>query len=236
MLRIFSVDLAFVIYKNQLFTYEKVFFTYPYHSLFIFASCKKKIEEKPAPDTTKSVDDYIKAAPQPVQAVASDTIAVGQPVVDKSDKNYVCTIKKVSAGYAFNEQVVMNPQTDVIYPGALLDGNSVVSGAYTPILVDRAPMTISTNMDNLVGDKSIVIDKPSLSGVREGVSKLLQKGVDGNTASLMSFESYDVSSETNLNIALGVSSKTSAKIAGGLADVSVKIKGSLGYGSTTKKK
>lgn len=40
-------------------------------------ACKKKLEEKPAPDTTKPVDEFVKAAPTPIQALASDTTSVG---------------------------------------------------------------------------------------------------------------------------------------------------------------
>lgn len=198
------------------------------------SSCKKKEVDKPAPSTSSSIDEYIKSSPDPVQAQLSDTIQVGQVVVEKS-KDYYCTVKKVAAGYGFNEQVVMNPQNDVIYPGSLLDGNSVVTGEYIPILAERASMTISTNMDNLIGDKSVVIDKPALSTVREGVSKLIQKGVDGNSASLMNFEYFDVTSESNLNTALGFSSNASAKILGGMVDINTKLKTSLNYNSTTKK-
>jgi len=197
-----------------------------------YFSCKKKDQEV-TPNTSSSIDSYIKNAKEPIQAMESDTIATGQPQVT-SDGVYTCTEKKVSLGYGYNQQIILNPQTDVIYPGALLDGNSIVSGAYTPIVIDRSPLTISTSLENLSGNKSKDVPNPSLSTVRQGISDLLNQGMNGATAANMSFEYSDVSSEKSLNMAIGTSSAASVKFAG-TASVSAKIKTSLDYNSSTKK-
>ena len=45
----------------------------------------------------------------------------------------------------------MDPTSDVIYPGSILDGNSVAEGSYRQIVLERGPLTISTDFPNIVG-------------------------------------------------------------------------------------
>ncbi|TAH27114.1 MAG: hypothetical protein EAZ07_02455 [Cytophagales bacterium] len=164
-------------------------------------SCKKKPEEKlePTQDTSVPIDDFVKKAPEPVQANLRDSSTVGDAIIEKTT-GYICTTRKIAKSTGYNEQIIMNPQTDVIFPGSLIDGNSVVSGSYTPINIARAPLTISTNMDNLIGEKSTQVANPTLSGVREGISKLLNKGQDGNTAACMSFEYIEVNHSSKIEL------------------------------------
>ncbi|MFQ3576965.1 MAG: thiol-activated cytolysin family protein [Cytophagales bacterium] len=180
-----------------------------------------------------SVDTYILQLNNPVQPRAEDTTIVGQ-INQFVNGDYTCTEKKVAIGYEFNKQVLLNPQSDVIYPGSIIDGNSVVTGGYRPLVFDRAPMKLSVSLEAISGKRSAEVQNPTLSSVRDGISNILNQGVDGATPSNMTFEYFDVTDERNLNVALGLSRSASAKL-DGLGNVTSKVKSNLEYNSTTKK-
>ncbi len=105
----------------------------------------------------------------------------------------------------FDEQIVLNPQTDVIYPGALVKGESILDGTYTLIPAKRKPITISTSLTggNVV---SVVVDDPKLSTVREAVNSLMKQEYDVPYAN-MGFTVEQAYSESQLDLSLHASYK-----------------------------
>jgi len=61
---------------------KKVFLTVGLAVIFglSYFSCKKRDQEV-TPNTSASIDSYIKNAKEPIQAMESDTIATGQPQI-----------------------------------------------------------------------------------------------------------------------------------------------------------
>ena len=76
---------------------------------------------------------------------------------------------------------------DVIYPGAMLKGESIPTGEYIGINGGRAPITLSVSLENLNGKPSTIINNPRIDTVREGVKDMLQQGVTGSTAAKINF-------------------------------------------------
>ena len=68
----------------------------------------------------------------------------------KNTKAY-CECIKYKASEAFSEVLLMDPTSDVIYPGSILDGNSVAEGSYRQIVLERGPLTISTDFSEHCG-------------------------------------------------------------------------------------
>ena len=179
------------------------------------------------------VDSYIYQLKEPVQPRIEDTTQIGPSSIFTSG-DYSCTERKVSVGYAFNKQMLTNPQSDVIYPGSMLDGNSIITGEYKPLIFDRAAMKLSISLEAIDEKKSAEVQNPSLSEVREAISSILKQNVEGNTPANMTFEYYDVTDERSLPWALGVWKVASIKFEGsdGLTN---KVKTNLEYNSNTKK-
>jgi thiol-activated cytolysin len=110
---------------------------------------------------------------------------------------------EVAAGY--NEQIVLNPQTDVIYPGALVKGESILDGTYTLIPAQRKPITISTSLTG--SDRvSIEVANPKLSTIREAVNSLMSQDYDVPPAN-MGFTIEQAYSEQQLDLSLRASYK-----------------------------
>jgi len=110
---------------------------------------------------------------------------------------------EVAAG--FDEQIVLNPQTDVIYPGALVKGESILDGTYTLIPAHRKPITISTSLTGS-GKVSIKVDDPKLSTIREAVNNLMNQEYNVPPAN-MGFTIEQAYSEQQLDLSLRASYK-----------------------------
>lgn len=137
---------------------------------------------------------------------------VDSTVRDTTDE-YIFKIDYYSAAAGYDEQIVLNPQTDVIYPGALIKGESILDGSYVPIQANRKPVTISTSLTG--GSKvSVVVDDPKLSTVREAVNSLMSQTYDVPPAN-MGFTIEQAYSETQLKMSLRASYSGVVDVSGG---------------------
>ena len=117
-----------------------------------------------------------------------------------SGKTLISTRKQV----LLNPMELVNEQnTDVIYPGSILRGDSFLEGKYDPIAVSNpGEITISTSLqgkDLNVKTKSL----PVLSDVRQKINDLLKNNTDKidyeNTPTHLKFLVREVNSATSLN-------------------------------------
>ncbi|GAB1416788.1 hypothetical protein MASR2M117_21940 [Paludibacter sp.] len=172
-------------------------------SIFGLTGCDR--EEVPTPNNTDSLDSYLKS----MKSIESKMPAISEPAIEESKKDtteeYYYHIDYYQAAAGYDEQMVMNPQTDVIYPGALIKGESVLDGTYTLIAAKRKPITISTSL--LGGSNtSIQVADPKLSTIREAVNSLMKQEYDVPFAN-MSFTIEQANSEQQLDMALRASNK-----------------------------
>jgi thiol-activated cytolysin len=103
----------------------------------------------------------------------------------------------------------------VIYPGALIMGETVATGEYIPIVADRAPFTLSISLENIGGSPKATVQNPSLSNVRAAINQILKSNVTGATPAKISFEMEEVHSSEQLKIAIGANySNAFVKVSG----------------------
>ncbi len=140
---------------------------------------------------------------------------------------FECFTQTFKGAPGFNELFTLDPTTDVIYPGAMLKGETIPTGEYSRINVDRAPITMSISLSNINGSPSVTIDNPNnLSEVRQGINELLNREVTGATPAQLVVEESQVYSEQQLAVALGANYRDKTK----------DISGSFDFNSTTVKK
>lgn len=126
----------------------------------------------------------------------------------EKDLEYEYTIKNYTVAAGYDEQTVLNPQTDVIYPGALIKGESILDGSYIPISAKRKPITISTSLTG--GDKvSVEVTDPKLSTVRAAINGLMKQTYDVPPANI-GFTIEQAYSASQLQLALRASYKGGA--------------------------
>ena len=136
-----------------------------------------------------------------------------------------CVVKKYKMAPGFSEMILLDPTSDVIYPGAMLKGESIPTGEYIGITGGRAPITLSVSLENLNGKPSTVIENPNIATVREGVKDMLQQGVTGSASAKVNFTTGEVYSKEHLSVALGASYSKGKN----------SISGSFNFSSTEKK-
>lgn len=187
-------------------------FTRPalYLTLFAFVllsfSCNKEENEGPSTEDTTTFNEAVNSLnpfvqpeeiPDPVELGTSDAARdEGNPALECYTTTY-----KVAPG--FDEMLALDPTTDVIFPGAILLGESIPTGEYIPIVAGRTPITLSISLQNLNGSPVVEIEDPKLSTVRIGIKSILDQEVTSATPAKLNFEISQVYSEEHLKVALG---------------------------------
>jgi thiol-activated cytolysin len=170
--------------------------------------CKKKdplpdniIEE---PDNTTTIDEFIGKL---------KTIAVADNIQNPeargtvvSDWNPItgeyCTSTKYAFSPVYSDGFLLSPTTDVIYPGAILDGNSIYDGGYREISLPRTGGIITTNGGNFK-NVTTSVDEVRYDKVTQSINDLLNADVTGSSAARLQFEITEIQDERQLDVALG---------------------------------
>lgn len=181
--------------------------------LVAFQSCSKDEVLPDDPGTPQfsnnDADDFntavanLSAFNQPEESAIEPTSPEETSRVENTE--YSCSVRTYKGAPGYNELFMLDPTTNVIYPGALLKGESIPTGEYIRISGERAPITISTSFTNADGKPSVTIEDPSeISEVRGGITELLNREINGATPAELISDEYEVYSEEQLSIALGV--------------------------------
>lgn len=102
---------------------------------------------------------------QPAEITLAELLSETEEVLSNGT---VCTIKNYEWAPGNSESILLDPTSDVIYPGGLIKSGSLADGSYTPINADRSSITISHSANG----ESKVVDNPALSNVRNAVKEL----------------------------------------------------------------
>ncbi|MCD1655907.1 thiol-activated cytolysin family protein [Treponema zuelzerae] len=149
---------------------------------------------------------------------------------------YETTTKKFKASATYDTQVLLNPSTDVIYPGSVIVGSSIDDGSYQEVVRGRKnEIMVSYGGLNGVttegGKDGVVSGKiyPSLSEFRKFHNQIINQTFKGANSTYTMVAS-DISSEDSFNVffSAGVSYESPS--------ISASVKASLDYTKETTKK
>ncbi|GAB4528440.1 MAG: hypothetical protein Tsb0020_45630 [Haliangiales bacterium] len=132
----------------------------------------------------------------------------GEPSAPEREGDYSCTTRDLSETRQYDRVVAYGLNSESMWPGALLRGDSVYSGEFVQVVTDRAPLTVSVSLENLAGQRSATIEAPSLSSFRDAIGDILAADVTGDTAANIYSEIEQVHSEQQLGLALGAGVST----------------------------
>ncbi|HTL33302.1 MAG TPA: thiol-activated cytolysin family protein [Kofleriaceae bacterium] len=181
------------------------------------------------PDPVETSDDPIDQVIAKTKHLVVDAPKVekGAPGAPMTDGDYQCVDTPVQEVRQYDQLLGQLNIGDVLWPGAILRGDSVYSGHLTPITLPRAPETFSVSLESLAGGAhSATLDSPSLSSYRDAIGKILAQSLSGSTAARLSSEVDEVNSEKELALALGVDA--SAPLTGS-------IKAGFNFSDSTKR-
>lgn len=129
--------------------------------------------------------------------------------------DYVCSVTRYAAAPGYSELFLMDPTTDVIYPGSIIYGDTITTGEYIPLVADRAPMGLSISLENIAGSPARTVNDPKLSTVRTAINDILGSQVTGSTPARVAFSIEEVHSQNQLALSLAANYRNSAaKVAG----------------------
>lgn len=155
--------------------------------------------------------------------------ALGVPITTK------VVTQKFKASASFDTQVLLNPSTDVIYPGSVILGSSIDDGSYKEITSGtKKDVTISFDLSGVQkksGGDGVLSGaiKPTLSRYRELRNQIMSQSIPKQT-STYSYEMTEINSEEEMNVKIGAG----VTYTGGVYEASVKA--GFNYDKTNTKK
>ncbi len=150
-------------------------------------------------------DETVKGLDKPEQPTEQNTPQpMGDPVEEVNAQGLNCTVQEYTWAPGYDEPILLDPTADVIFPGSIINSESITTGAYTPIIGSRTPLTISTSLSGINGTPSITVEDPKLSTVRTAVNELLnQELTSGDVPARLTYEEQEIYSSKHLELALG---------------------------------
>ena len=119
---------------------------------------------------------------------------------------WVCNTRTYSAmepGGGNDGFPLFNPNASVIYPGSLLQGNSLRQATPDIIAVDRAGGTVSYDLNNGNLSSSFSVDEVAKSSIQNAMNQIIANAPDDLPANFV-FKYSQVQSEQALALALGI--------------------------------
>ena len=164
------------------------------------------------PPVSESIQSYVEG----IADLPSDppSVSSGDKSQAAKDGDYSCTTQNYSETRQYDKIVALSANSESLWPGAIIAGDSVYTGLFTQLVFPRAPLSASISLQNLSGAKSMQMLRPALSEFREGIGNILAATVTGATPADLYSEIEQVHSEKQLTLALGASvSYAGAKVA-----------------------
>jgi thiol-activated cytolysin len=148
-----------------------------------------------------SIDEYLQSLP--ALPSAPSLVVEGQRTDDVREGDYSCNTTDLTETRQYDKVVAYNTNSESLWPGAIIAGESVYTGEFRQQVFARQPLTVSVSLENLAGAKSAAVVSPSLSATREAITGILDASVSGATPANIYTEIEKVSSQKQLGIALG---------------------------------
>ena len=148
-----------------------------------------------------AIDTYLRSLPYlPTSPAGIDQLASGP---SQREGDYQCITQNLTETRQFDRIVAYAANSDSLWPGAIVAGDSIYDGLFSQVGFERRPLTISVSLENLAGHKSARLEHPSLSTYRDALATILDSEIDGATAANIYSEIEEVHSEEQLALALG---------------------------------
>jgi thiol-activated cytolysin len=166
-------------------------------------ACSGSIEVPPPGSPPQAdIDAYVRGLGKLVEHQSE--VQEGAPGAEVREGDYSCSEQDFKETRQYDKIVAYATNSESLWPGALIAGDAVYSGQFTPLALPRAPMRFSVSLENLDGSKSATMASPSLSSFRDELTKILEAKITGATPANLFADIDEVHSENQLALALGV--------------------------------
>ncbi|WP_157836773.1 thiol-activated cytolysin family protein [Sphingobacterium deserti] len=190
---------------------KSIFFIIPF--LTLFCSCEKNVEsidsiEDFIENLDGNVDNQFKDFSTPIQSWSAVNLrSYKSTLVRSSPDPNGCVTLSHSQSRTFDKLAVLNPNSEMMYIGSLLDGASMQNGDYTPFFLSpsyvRKPVTFSVSLQGSNGVVKKTIE-PSLSNFRVSMQQILNADIVGEQPANFTFEIKQARSKSEIQMNIGV--------------------------------
>ncbi len=180
---------------------------------------KEAVKEAPGGSSSAEIDAYVRSLKHVEQSPEAEFTlqsAETRPEVG----GYVCKTETFKGSPAFNTFMVSPSNVDVMYPGSLLKGQSVIDKTYTPSSIVPGPLTLTVNLRSIDGVISRTIEEPSFSAVQSAIHEILSQNITGDAGAQMSWSFDSIYSKAHLKMKMGMEFDV-ADIAGGSGSLGI---------------
>ncbi|MBZ0238876.1 MAG: thiol-activated cytolysin family protein [Deltaproteobacteria bacterium] len=165
------------------------------------SACSTTLGDLDTRGDADAIDAYLRGLPH--LPTEEPGVAQGDRSVPARQGDYQCTTQSLSETRQFDRIVAYAANSDALWPGAIVAGDSVYDGLFAQVGFERDPLTVSVSLENLAGRKSAVLEEPSLASYREALATILDSELDGATPANIYSEIEEVHSQEQLALALG---------------------------------
>ena len=192
----------------------------------IIASCNKDSNTDPSGLSFEEIIERGGNVGTPAISESIDTSNVQNnlPIGNGTFNCTTVTYDVSSAGGGDSGFPLFNPNADVIYPGSMLQGNSLKNATPNPIVVERAGGTISTDILDGNIQSSFEVSEVKKSTITDGINNILSTS-NGSLPSNFNIKIVNIQSREQFALALGVDVNTAF----------VDVESKLNYSSDTQK-
>jgi hypothetical protein len=144
----------------------------------------------------------------PNATASTDTTVTDEGEETREDgTRWLCRTKTVSLFDNPETYVTFDPNSDVVYPGSLVQGGSIANATPDPVVVERAGGTISIDLLNGSNGVFVEVDEMSMGKIRQAMNDIIDQNT-GIGAARFSYDFYEVQSRQQLAASLGVNVET----------------------------
>lgn len=175
-------------------------------ALLLLYNCKKDdVTKEDIVDITSELNEYIAALSNVPQNDISeaDSTESSDVTFDQDSIIYTCRTTVIKKAPGYNELLFAQTYRDALYPGALLNGQSVIDGTYTLCNLPRKPVTITVDLP-LDGDVSKTIEDPKYSTIQTEINKTLAQDLTGSAGAEVNYTIHSVNTEAQLKAEIGL--------------------------------
>lgn len=173
--------------------------------IFLFSSCKK--EEENNSGSTDSFAAVIESGGDFEEVTISEEVTASEPsieIIDGEVWNCVTTTYDALAGGGGTSGFpLFNPNASVIYPGSLIQGNSLRQATPNLIAVGRAGGIISYDLNNGNLASFFEVDEVRKSSIQNAMNQIIANSPPDLPANF-TFDYSQVQSEQALSLELGI--------------------------------
>ena len=137
----------------------------------------------------------------------SDSTVLDSSESEVNGERWVCVTKEydlVSGGESYFN---FNPSSEIIWPGNLLQGNSLTESTPNPIVLDRGPGCVTIDLVNGSGNTQKCMDRVSNGNIIESLNEIIDNN-NGILPAQFTYTAQEVQSQQEMAFKMGVNVNT----------------------------